>query len=158
MEENNVSSIFDELAVEQPFFEYATTGQRFANFIIDVTIYYAFNVIVAYILAYSMVISGKDPEEIRALFKNTLFVYTLALANYFVIYSFVESVSKGRSLGKLITRTKVVTNDLQPIGWKEGMIRTLCRMIPFEPFSMLNGVAWHDSMSKTIVIKKQHHF
>ena len=34
--------------------------------------------------------------------------------------------------------------------------RTLCRFIPFEPFTFLglNSRGWHDSFSKTYVVKK----
>jgi len=33
--------------------------------------------------------------------------------------------------------------------------RTLCRYIPFEPFSFLGNkpIGWHDSLSKTLVVK-----
>ena len=50
MEENTVSSVFDELAQEQPLFEYATTGQRFVNFLMDLIVYIVFSIIVFIVL------------------------------------------------------------------------------------------------------------
>ena len=158
MEENNVSSVFDELAVEQPFFEYATAGQRFANLLIDSLVCYLFNTLVTFIVAYTMVISGKDLEEVKELFKNTWFLLALGLLGDIVIYTFIEGITKGRTLGKVITGTQAVNYDLGAITWKQAFIRTLSRLIPFEPFSMFNGVPWHDSFSKTIVIKKRRQF
>jgi uncharacterized RDD family membrane protein YckC len=66
----------------------------------------------------------------------------------------MEGFSKGRSLGKMVTSTTAVKRDLTPINWKDASVRSLIRLIPIEPLSGLEGSPWHDSLSKTIVIKK----
>ena len=41
-------------------------------------------------------------------------------------------------------------------GTQEILIRSLCRLIPFDAFSFLGAPdkGWHDSISKTYVVKK----
>jgi len=61
------------------------------------------------------------------------------------------------TLGKLITSTLVIhKSGLYPS--KDTLLfRTLFRLIPFEPFSLLfsrKGIGWHDSLSQSIVIDK----
>ncbi|MFI5196603.1 MAG: hypothetical protein ACHQD8_05900, partial [Chitinophagales bacterium] len=72
-----------------------------------------------------------------------------------IIYTIIEGITKGRSLGKLITGTVAVKEDLTKITWNEAVIRSTGRLVPFEAFSALGGVPWHDKWSKTIVIKKR---
>ncbi len=154
MDEQINSSVFEELAQERKMFEYATTGQRFANYIIDTLVFYAFNYLVFFITGICMALSGMDADEIRATFDNKLILYGIVLLNMLVIYTLIEGAAKGGSLGKLITGTKAVKEDLSRITWKDAFIRTLCRMIPFEPLSALGGYPWHDQLSHTHVIKK----
>ena len=60
----------------------------------------------------------------------------------------------GRTLGKYITNTKVLTEDGQKPEADKILYRTLSRMIPFEAFSFLGdeGRGWHDSLAKTVVV------
>jgi uncharacterized RDD family membrane protein YckC len=70
-------------------------------------------------------------------------------------YIFFEGIF-GQSLGKMITGTFVVTEDGEKPNLERIMTRTLCRFIPFDTFSFLgaNAIGWHDSISKTMVVKK----
>jgi uncharacterized RDD family membrane protein YckC len=63
----------------------------------------------------------------------------------------------GRTLGKLITSTKVIAQDVVKPGFGRAMVRTLCRFIPFEPFSFFGAErrGWHDSIAKTWVVKSR---
>jgi hypothetical protein len=38
--------------------------------------------------------------------------------------------------------------------FKDALLRSLCRLIPFEVFSGF-GVPWHDSLTNTMVVKKR---
>jgi uncharacterized RDD family membrane protein YckC len=63
----------------------------------------------------------------------------------------------GRSFGKLITGTVVVNkNGLRPT-FESILIRTFCRLIPFDGLSFLgkSGRIWHDSLSKTYVVNRK---
>lgn len=83
------------------------------------------------------------------------FVDNLILALLSVmLYMISESLLKGKTVGKYLTKSRVLTD--------EGMVpdaltiikRSLCRLIPFDALSFLGSDAygWHDSISKTIVI------
>jgi uncharacterized RDD family membrane protein YckC len=154
MEENTVPSVFDDLANDRSRFEYATVGQRFVNFIVDSIANIIFFYLVVFTTSIIMAFSGSNQEDIMAIYSNKLFIWTLYLLCFIVAYTIIEGITKGRSLGKLITGTKAVTEDLLPISWRDAFIRTLCRLIPFETLSAFGGHPWHDGFSKTIVIKK----
>jgi uncharacterized RDD family membrane protein YckC len=64
----------------------------------------------------------------------------------------LEGIFKGTTLGKWITGTKAVTEAGKDISFKDAFLRSACRLIPFEVFSGF-GTPWHDSFTKTIVIK-----
>ncbi|MNE83590.1 RDD family protein [compost metagenome] len=79
-------------------------------------------------------------------------IVILCMIIYFV---FFEALI-GQTMGKVITRTKVVDYDNQKPSFKRVIGRTLCRFIPFDQFSFFSGgEGWHDSISKTRVIKIQ---
>jgi uncharacterized RDD family membrane protein YckC len=59
----------------------------------------------------------------------------------------------GRTLGKLITGSKAVREDGTSLTWKDACLRSLSRMVPFEPFSALGGAPWHDRWTKTTVVR-----
>jgi len=97
-----------------------------------------------------------DAESITEFFNDRLNGYLIGIPAMILIYTSIEALSKGRSLGKVITGTVAVESyDLSRIGWKKAFLRSLCRMIPFEPLSGFGANPWHDSMTHTMVIKKQ---
>jgi len=158
MEESTIPSVFDEIESEQLYFEHATPGQRFTNFIIDIDVYYICNFIVVFILATCMSYSGIEPEDIREIFSHKLITFPLAYIVYMLVYFLSEGISKGRTIGKVITRTCAVKEDISPITWNDAFIRTAIRVMPFEVFSAFNGSPWHDKWSKTYVIKQRRQF
>ena len=84
---------------------------------------------------------------------NVGFIHLLTL----VLYYFVTEYLLGATLAKLIMGYKVVeTNTWGPASGRQILIRTICRFIPFEGFSFIaeNPYGWHDSLSRTAVIKK----
>ncbi len=71
-------------------------------------------------------------------------------------YYVPQEAFSGRTLGKMITGTKAVNEDGTKLTFGRALGRTLCRLIPFEPFSFLGGKGgprgWHDTIPKTKVI------
>jgi uncharacterized RDD family membrane protein YckC len=65
-----------------------------------------------------------------------------------------RGITKGRSLGKWITGTVAVRLDGNTINWKDAFLRSLSRIVPFEPFSALGYAPWHDKWTETTVVKK----
>jgi uncharacterized RDD family membrane protein YckC len=72
-------------------------------------------------------------------------------------YHFLFEVTLGRTPGKFLTGTRVVSADGGRASAGQILGRTLARYVPFEPFSFLfdgspaNG--WHDKWSNTRVVK-----
>ena len=63
-------------------------------------------------------------------------------------------------MGKLITGTRVVTENGGKPRWGQIVGRSFARFIPFEALSVLfwndkERRGWHDSLSKTCVVRKR---
>lgn len=132
----------------------ASKGKRFVNFIIDYCIYnFIVEILFTYLLI-SFVEIYQDFVFSNNLDNSIIVIFSLIL-NYvfFVFYmSFQEYFLKGRTFAKYITGTKVVKEDGLEPQMKDYLIRSLCRLIPFEAFSFLGNIGWHDSISKTRVV------
>jgi uncharacterized RDD family membrane protein YckC len=71
------------------------------------------------------------------------------------LYYLASEALFGRTLGKLVTDTRVVTESGgRPAFW-QILARSMYRFVPFEPFSLFNrqSIAWHDRWSKTRVVR-----
>jgi uncharacterized RDD family membrane protein YckC len=71
------------------------------------------------------------------------------------LYYLVSEALFGRTLGKLVTDTRVVTESGgQPAFW-QILARSIYRFVPFEPFSLFSSrsIAWHDRWSRTRVVR-----
>lgn len=132
--------------------EYASTGQRFINYLIDVIVFYIFMYGFAAIVLVGRYISETGQTNPDGGTFQILFTFVL-LVFFVIYYTFCEGASHGRSIGKLITGTKAVKIDNAEITWTDALIRSLCRIVPFEPFSAFGGNPWHDKWSNTKVIK-----
>ncbi len=71
-----------------------------------------------------------------------------------VLYYLSSEALFGRTLGKLVTRTRVVSESGGPATFWQLLMRTLYRLMPFEGFSFLatRRPGWHDRWSKTRVV------
>ena len=65
-----------------------------------------------------------------------------------------ETLTKGRSLGKLITGTMVVNENGSLPTSNDFLKRNFSRIIPFDAFSFFGARGWHDSWSNTKVVKR----
>ena len=137
----------------------ATTGQRFLNWLIDNLLMrfglsIATGSIVGFILAYAA------PDYIERLsfdpnsFDLILLGVIIGYFNYIVYYTFCEKLFRGYTLGKLITGTRAIRQDGNELTFKDALLRSLSRIVPFEVFSGF-GYPWHDQWTKTIVIKSR---
>ena len=145
-------SVFDTVDEQR---EYATTGQRFANFIVDMIVGYLLVLGLIFAMAITIppfrdfALTLNDGSIGSKLLDRLLTTILLAL-----VFTVIEGAGKGRTLGKLITGTRAVNfEDGAPITWKQAFQRSFSRMVPFEPFSGFSGNPWHDKWSNTTVIK-----
>lgn len=85
--------------------------------------------------------------------------YLLAIPVSLLYYSLMEGAF-GVTVGKLCTGTCVVGEDGRRIGFRRALLRSLCREIPFNAFSVLMSDdhlirAWHDSLTRTYVVLRR---
>jgi uncharacterized RDD family membrane protein YckC len=162
--ETNVQPVQEQqdLFTDQEIFSYehASTGQRFLNYLIDALfMQYGLSFLTGMILAkillaispetaYDLFVTRKDSFDVLAAF------YLVGILNYLIYYTICETAFKGKTLGKLITGTKAIREDGQELTFGNALLRSLCRMVPFEPLSIwFSDGIWHDRWTKTAVIK-----
>ncbi len=125
----------------------ASRWLRFANFIIDYFSFLGLVFITGFVITIIMGEQALDPlNDIP----DQLIGFVLMSIYYISFEHFT-----GRSIGKLITGTKVVSETGNNLTFWQTTGRTLSRFIPFEPFSFFagSGRGWHDRISRTYVIK-----
>jgi len=71
---------------------------------------------------------------------------------YFTYMLLIEYFTKGRSIGKYITGSKVICIDGTEPTFKEYFIRNISRFVPFDLLSFLGENGWHDTWSETRVV------
>ncbi|NMH27831.1 RDD family protein [Flavobacterium silvaticum] len=144
---NHVKQDLEASMAESLRIEAATVGSglRLANYFIDTVAI----LILAFVLIFFVnTILWIGSQTVRMLLSNLLLLATVVL--YYII---LESRFQ-KTLGKLITGSKVITIEGNRPGFNDIFIRTLCRFIPFDNVSFLftkNG--FHDKFSKTTVIR-----
>jgi uncharacterized RDD family membrane protein YckC len=136
------SIILDD--IQEKRLEEATKGNRLANNIIDLV---AFMFIVFIISLLVGLFGNAEILESESFAMQIIFYLVL-----FLYYLVMES-TWGITLGKLVTGTQVVDMDGNKPDLSTIAIRTLCRFIPFDAISFLGTKGWHDSISKTMVVK-----
>ncbi|EJL73911.1 RDD family protein [Chryseobacterium populi] len=127
----------------------AEKGIRLVNYFIDLVVFYIIYFIlltVLYIIspAFNSWISNLNPIADR-----------LMSVTFYIFYIFLtESLMKGRSIGKLITGTKVIMIDGTTPSLPDYFIRNIIRgIILIDQLSFLGETGFHDSWSNTRVIK-----
>ena len=120
--------------------------KRLCNYALD-------SILIGFLANGLMILLGLKQSflEISGLYSWTMVLYTFI--TIFVYYTFLEGLT-GRSFAKYITQTKVVmeTDSSKP-SFKESLIRTVCRFIPFDALSFFSKkpIGWHDMVSDTLV-------
>jgi len=122
----------------------ATRLQRFGNLVVDTL---AFIVLMGIVLTVGEFFS---PGFALALAGDNLLVIVLMTVFYALCEFFVE-----RTPGKLVTGTRVVADTGGAPGLQQCLVRSVARLVPFEPLSCLGAppVGWHDRWSRTRVIR-----
>jgi hypothetical protein len=115
----------------------ASAVRRFLNGLIDLA---------AIIVLMYLLLSASGDEIV--------FVFTpLITILYYVIF---ESIS-GATIGKILTRTRVVNIVGDRPGVLTSLVRTICRFIPFDQLTFITpGAVWHDNLSRTFVVYLGH--
>jgi len=140
MTEYNDTIDFEEVESDNIENNVAPKGLRFANYIID-----SLASLIPASMITNYVFTGKSnifSEPHGDVILAAMFQYLLYVCYYFFFENFA-----GKTLGKAITRSKVVNSEMEPASVNQLLGRSFARLIPFEAFSFLGekGIGWHDS-------------
>jgi uncharacterized RDD family membrane protein YckC len=124
--------------------ELAGRGRRFGTVVVDYAGFFALS------LAIGIAVALVFGESALVVLEQTPDI-ALGVAIILLYYCFFEGIW-ARTPGKWLFGTVVVDEDGNPPAFSKILGRTLCRMIPFEPFSFIRPPGWHDSMTKTRVV------
>lgn len=132
----------------------ATHKERFLNLFLDY-IGQLFVFMIAFGIADQVAVSNGNKDFIANFINNEVAQYTFAAVVSLLYYNVFE-IFTARTLGKFVTQTVVVDENGEKPHYETIMIRSLCRLIPFEILSFMLTPArgWHDILSKTYVVKK----
>jgi uncharacterized RDD family membrane protein YckC len=128
----------------------ASPGQRFLNYLIDITI---FCILFIFLVLGFFIGIGKDYNSsgppTYELIERLIFLLIVA-----AFYFLSELIFNGRTIGKFITGTKAVNRDGTELQPETILLRSLSRLVPFEAFSALGNPSrpWHDTWTRTLVI------
>ncbi|WP_422348929.1 RDD family protein [Flagellimonas sp.] len=133
--------------VQKTITDSGTVGSdiRFVHYIVDVIASYILVIVVFILLG---IFFPFEDEALLGFFSIIMFFGS------FFGYYFVMELQFQKTLGKFITKTKVVNKYGEKPTVGELVARTFCRFIPFDNFSFLftkNG--FHDSLSSTKVVR-----
>lgn len=132
-------------------FPNASNGKRFLNYLMDRVAIFGFAIVfgaaVGVLEQFGIVTGWLDWLNGVSRLEDILFTAVLSL----VYYISLESMF-GRTLGKLVTGTKVITVEGTKPRFLQVVGRSLARIVPFEPFSFLGDGGWHDRWSDTRVV------
>lgn len=133
----------------------ASSGKRLANVVIDYVVRILLSLVLGVILGVIALLTDNPQimtylEEISPL--HEFFIGVVIMLVYYNVFEILFSVT----VGKMITKTIVVNHYGEKPDANTILLRTICRIIPFEVFSFFGTpcVGWHDSLSKTYVVNK----
>ncbi|RYD90331.1 MAG: RDD family protein [Sphingobacteriales bacterium] len=132
----------------------ANAWRRLANYLIDLAMQYGVGYLVGFAIGILYIYAGIEGPYNYVNSMSRVEEYLLGQAIAFVYYFTFESVTDGRTIGKYITGTKALTWYGEKPSAGRTAKRSLCRLIPFNPFSFLaeRPLGWHDSLSDTVVV------
>lgn len=140
-------------------YQEASTSKRFGNYLIDVLFcQYALGFATGYLVA--TIMNAVNPVFLyEALYGDGqtsfyIYLYLVAIFTWVFYYTICEKAFRGITLGKLITGTRAIREDGSELTFKDALLRSLSRIVPFEVFSALGGRPWHDTWTKTVVVNR----
>lgn len=132
-------------------FDYASNYKRISNYFIDVLAVSALGIMIeVFVVKYYGIDSGFYATFLKDTIGRLVFV---AIVNM-TYYTLFESITC-KTLGKYLTKTKVVDSEGNKPAWSTILLRSVCRLIPLDQISFLFDFksGWHDTLSKTIVVE-----
>lgn len=126
-------------------------GKRFAHYFVD---------IIAFQLLFELFSQGfaliNFPNDIGL---GAIYIGFFSISTFFMLmyplYYFLFEYFFQKTPGKFLTKTKVIDiygnrPEIGPL-----ILRSIIRMVPFEPLSCLSDRGWHDKWSDTFVVSDE---
>ena len=133
---------------------------RFINYFID----FACCALIMWFLFFGFLlfkyfVLGTSLEESyeQVAINNPLIERIFILLMYGLLMFLIEFATKGRSLGKLITGTKVIKTDGSELKINDLLKRNFIRAVPFDQLSFMGSKGWHDNFSDTAVVRMKNY-
>ena len=126
-------------------------GARFGHYLIDLIIITG----ILYLIQYACLFARTTPIVWITCCDGSG-GYEFNYNSVFVIlgyYALLES-TMGRTLGKFATNSYVINEYAKKPEVPVILLRSLCRLVPFERFSCFGERGWHDKWTKTYVVNK----
>ncbi|WP_139920113.1 RDD family protein [Hymenobacter sp. DG01] len=131
----------------QPVLVRAGQGRRLVNLLVDYVAIFSMFFVLGIIMALANQTELLDKLVDGFMGQVTFIVFSLAY------YTVMEGLF-GRTFGKMLTRTRVVTDEGLHPSFGTILKRSIWRFIPFDALSFLgNAYGWHDSRSETMVVR-----
>jgi len=129
----------------------ASMSKRFVNYLIDSIVVFIFLFLMGFML--ELISPGLISESNIWGFSERI----IGMVFYGIVMSFTEIASQGKSIGKLITGTRVIDENGLSLSIGKAIIRNFIRAIPFDAFSAFGNPCkpWHDSWSHTMVVDEK---
>jgi uncharacterized RDD family membrane protein YckC len=140
----------EEYIVKRPVKSIAY-GPRFGHFMID---FIAFQVIIYLVDYLLLMLINLTSFNISLNLTLVLFSRIVLLLLYPALYTFCEYKWQ-KTPGKFLTKTLVIDEYGNKPSLRTIVLRSLIRLVPFEPFSCLSDTyssGWHDRWSNTWVV------
>ena len=136
----------NRLAEDVGELEPAGSSKRLINYFIDMLAMIPLFVVVSIVLVFFGYESSEDG-----------LAYQLCTYISMTIYYYFMEKNFGKTVGKYITHTKVISSDGSELTSRQVFIRSISRLVPLEAFSFFgnNPVGWHDKWAKTMVINEK---
>lgn len=119
---------------------------RFAHYIIDVFI------MILIFSKYIFFLPRSFTRALEEIFGDRLATFVLFFVVSTIYYLVFEGIFK-TTPGKYLLQNRVVSHQSEKVRFSQIVARTFSRRIPFEAFSFFGVNGWHDSLSKTGVVK-----
>jgi len=133
----------------------ADKTKRVINYLVDLVCVYIFMFFLTFMLGIALAIIYPSALNIIKDVENNMWLKYLLFFTSAMGYYIIFEAASGQTIGKMLTKTKVVDRNGNKPAFSIIFLRSLCRLIPFNPLSFLFNLdsGWHDQLSKTKVVE-----
>jgi len=148
-----MNDTLDNLVGLEIKFRESSRNKRFLNNLIDSFVFYLLIFALSAMFGAGTVVLGNEEIlENEDAFQISSYLFSFIII--FLYYSVFEYYSKGKTVGKYITKSRALREDGSIMNFSECALRSVCRFIPFDRLSFLGpNRGWHDKFSKTMVVE-----